>query len=175
MALTAYEDHSGPEITTPESGGYPREPDPVPGDPDYVAELDGAWDVPRLLPARFFDDRRCEPAKTEAEARRSLAVAGRLASSCCGWTLPHPTADDFYEAVRAEKPTTEQEMLLGVWMDEATAEEAFDAWRDNVYTWRQLAEACRRTGRRRCRLYRTLNTHSLWVGDEDPDELWKEP
>ena len=65
-------------------------------------------------------------------------------------------------------------MLLGVWMDEATAEEAFDAWRDNVYTWRQLAEACRRTGRRRCRLYRTLNTHSLWVGDEDPDELWKE-
>ena len=136
--------------------------------------LDGAWDVPRLLPARFFDDRRCEPAKAEAEARRSPAVAGRLASSCCGWTLPHPTAEDFYEAVRAERPTAEQEMLLGVWMDEASAEEAFDAWRDNAYTWRELAEACRRTGRRRCRLYRTLNTYSLWVGDEDPAELWKE-
>ncbi len=174
MPLTAYEDHSGPELTTPESGGYPREPDPVPGDPDYMPDQEGAWQAPRLLPGRFFEDRYREPRKTEAHARQSAAVEGRIAGSCCGWRRPHPTSSDFYDAVRAEEPTPEQKMLIEMWMDEALEEEILDAWRDNVYTWRQLAEACRRTGRRRCRLYRVLNTHSLWVGDEDLEELWTE-
>ena len=33
-----------------------------------------------------------------------------------------------------------------MWMSEATANEMIDAWRDHCYTWRELAEACRRHG-----------------------------
>lgn len=71
---------------------------------------------------------------------RSRAVSARLGSSCCGWRKI-PTAAEFYDAIRARKPSTRQKLLILTWLKEATKEDFLYAWAEGVYSWRQLAKA----------------------------------
>lgn len=77
--------------------------------------------------------------------RTSEAVARRLISSCAGWPR-RPTASEFYDAIRAERPTRRQQVLISVWAVEASSLDLFDAWGEHVYTWRQLVAALHRAG-----------------------------
>ena len=175
MPLTAYRDPR-PGMGTPERGCYPDEPDPRPGDEDYLCPdlRDSPWWMPRLLPARLFGKATDVPMAPEAEGRRSKTVTRRIASSCAGWAPPHPSADEFYDAVRAEKPSDRQSALLGMWMNEASEDDLYGAWYEGAYTWTILAAACRRTGRRRAPIYRVLNTQSKWTADMPMEETWSD-
>lgn len=101
----------------------------------------------------------------------SEAVARRLASSCAGWAKK-PTAAEFYEAIRAQEPTERQKVLLGVWAVEATSLDLFDAWGEQVYTWRSLAAALHRVEHldAHCR-FRELNRMAT-VGEYEGIDLW---
>ena len=107
----------------------------------------------KLAPAERFTD---EPASRrlrerfgalgpEGTGRQSRAVEGRFLSCCAGWKRT-PTADELYEAIRAENPTKRQETVLRTWLLEATWGELLDAWVQQVYTWRELAAAMHRIG-----------------------------
>ena len=126
----------------------------------------------RLLPAEFFDERFRDTEPDETLARHSPTVRRRFASSCAGWPSPHPTSEELYDALRAERPTERQEAVIDVWADEATEEEVVQAWVENVYSWGMLARACRRSGRLRRPIHLILNIHSRWTGAEPPERTW---
>ena len=173
MPLTAYRDPR-PGMTRPDRGCYPDEPDPRPGDEDYGGGIAGRtpWWKPRLLPEKFFRREDDLPMAPELEGRRSRTVAKRIAGSCAGWEPPRPTADEFYDALRAPQPTPRQEALVFMWLNEASEGEVYGAWLEGAYTWRILAEAARRTGQRRSAAYRVLNTNSSWSADLSMEETW---
>ena len=75
--------------------------------------------------------------------RHARAVQRRLASGCAGWKR-RPTADEFYDAVRAEQPTDRQASIVRMWGAEATVAELIEAWVQQAYTLRQLVAALRR-------------------------------
>ncbi len=83
-----------------------------------------------------------DPAQTGRHAR---AVAGRIGSSCAGWERP-PTPAEFYEAVRAERPSERQKAIVLMWVGEATTHEIMAAWAQHAYTFRQLARAAALAG-----------------------------
>ena len=90
-------------------------------------------------------DRLCpgvDPAETGPNAR---AVAGRIGSSCAGWAKP-PTPKEFYDAVRAGRPTERQKAIVLMWATEATTHEIMAAWAQHAYTFRQLARAATAAG-----------------------------
>ena len=118
-----------------------------------------------LRPAACFSTRRPTPDQRAAIRPRALpeeirqqsgTIGARLASSCAGWAEP-PTAAEFYAAIRAEPPTARQRHILDAWMREASWEEIVGGWADEVYTFRELAEALHRAGLGRCRWARGLN------------------
>ena len=126
----------------------------------------------RLLPQQFFDERLHDSEPDENRARHSTTVGRRLASSCAGWPAPHPTSEELYDALRADRPTERQQALIDVWADETTEEEVMQAWVENVYSWGMLARACRNSGRQRRPVYLILNIHSRWTGAEPPEKTW---
>ncbi len=83
-----------------------------------------------------------DPAETGRNAR---AVEGRIGSSCAGWAKP-PTPGEFYEAVRAGRPTERQKAIVLMWVTEATTHELMAAWAQHAYTFRQLAQAAAAAG-----------------------------
>ena len=83
-----------------------------------------------------------EPAETGRKAR---AVAGRIGSSCAGWARP-PTPAEFYDAVRADRPSERQKAIVLMWVTEATTREIMAAWAQHAYTFRQLARAATAAG-----------------------------
>ena len=103
----------------------------------------------------------------------SEAVTRRILSSCAGWP-ERPNAAEFYEAVRAEKPSDHQKALISMWAVEAETLDLFDAWGEHVYTWRLLVAAFHRAGPLRTyKRFRQLNRMamvpecrgvSLWSG-----------
>ena len=107
-----------------------------------------------LAPAEAFSSRRgstslrarcgirTEPGQTGPE---SAAVTRRIASSCAGWVRP-PTGAEFYEAVRAENPTTRQAQIISMWLFEATSVEIMLAWAEEAYSFRELVTAIHKTG-----------------------------
>ena len=107
-----------------------------------------------LAPAEAFGDRRgsaelrarcgirTEPGATGPE---SSAVAARIAGSCAGWVEP-PTAAEFFEAVRAEAPTTRQADIISMWLLEATNDEVLLAWAEEAYSFRELVNAIHKAG-----------------------------
>ena len=118
-----------------------------------------------LRPAGCFSERRPTPreraairprARPEEVGQQSGTIGARLASSCAGWAQ-HPTAADFYAAIRAEQPTERQRHVLDAWIREASWEEIVGGWADEVYTFRELAGALHRAGLGRCRWARGLN------------------
>ena len=100
-----------------------RKENPVPctdpWDPNYDYEFERSQikrsDITVLPPERFTDEPMPEHRKKnlrgewyekakKAGPRNSPIVEGRFAQVCCGWPDP-PTAEELYEAVRAENPT----------------------------------------------------------------------
>ena len=107
-----------------------------------------------LAPAGAFDTER-----GNAEIRRSCGVTtdetetgpdsrtvrNRIARSCAGWP-DRPTGREFYEAIRAPRPTERQRCLISMWMLEATDEDVILAWAEEAYTLRDLVAAAHRAG-----------------------------
>ena len=155
------------------------EPKPQPGpwrrhERESARTLDN-WEHDRLMPAEAFDDESATDAdlyrlvhdpEPAATGPRSRTVASRMASSGAGCAQP-PTARELYDAIRAERPTSRQKSLLGLWANEAEWFELIDAWAERAYTLRQLVGALHRAGITRSRHSRTLNR---WAARRDVAE-----
>ena len=103
------------------------------------------------------DQRRFGRSRDPRDSREhSLAVRIRLARSCAGWSQP-PTSEEFYGAVRAERPDRRQAAILRVWATEADWQELIEGWAERAYTLRQLVGSLHRAGVLRCRAARVLN------------------
>lgn len=132
-------------------------------EPDRWPQFSGHEPPPvRVRPAEEFDDDYWDPrgnADPRTRGRKSNAVEGRLSGSCCGWNL-RPTAAEFHEAVAADEPTERQKEVVGVLIDEGTAEEMARAYFEGAFTWRRLVRIMTaRNGGRPHRLARFIN---LW-------------
>ena len=90
-------------------------------------------------------ERLCPGIDRAETGRNARAVAGRIGSSCAGWARP-PTPAEFYEAVRAERPSERQKAVVLMWVTEATTHEIMAAWAQHAYTFRQLARAAAAAG-----------------------------
>ena len=90
-------------------------------------------------------ERLCPGIHPAETGRRARAVAGRIGSSCAGWARP-PTPEEFYEALRAERPSERQKAVVLMWVTEATTHEIMAAWAQHAYTFRQLARAAAAAG-----------------------------
>ena len=110
------------------------------------------WAPATLLPAEAFSDepageavfrRLCAP--EAPRGRHAWAVRRRIMSSCAGWA-ERPTAGEFYDAVRASRPTDRQQAIVRTWGAEATLEDLVEAWAQQAYTFRQLVRALHRAG-----------------------------
>lgn len=112
-------------------------------------ERDRDAEPPVLAPAEAFDDTR--PGEEFRErfhpehdsdqlGRCSRAVRRRLGSSCAGWRRK-PGPEEFYDAVRASRPSPRERQLIRTWLQEASREDLLYAWAEGVYTWRELARA----------------------------------
>ena len=77
---------------------------------------------------------------TERAGRRG---ANRLELRRLGET---PDTGEFYEAVRAERPSERQKAVVLMWVTEATTHEIMAAWAQHAYTFRQLARAAAAAG-----------------------------
>ena len=108
------------------------------------------WAPATLLPAEAFSDelaseavflRLCAP--EARRGRQAWAVHRRIMSSCAGWEQ-RPTAGEFYDAVRASRPTDRQKVIVRMWGAEATLEDLVEAWAQQAYTFRQLVRALHR-------------------------------
>ena len=109
------------------------------------------------------DQRRFGRSRDPRDSReRSLAVRIRLARSCAGWSEP-PTSEEFYRAIRAERPDGRQAAILRVWVTETDWQELMQGWAERAYTLRQLVGSLHRAGVHRCRAARILNG---WRRDE---------
>ena len=79
----------------------------------------------------------------EETGPHSWTVQKRIARSCAGWPEP-PTAEEFHDALRAQKPTRRQQNLISMWMLEASNEDVILAWAEEAYTIRELVAAVHR-------------------------------
>lgn len=108
------------------------------------------WRPATLLPPDAFSDRPAAEdvfrrlyAPGTPRGRHALAVRLRLASGCAGWKR-RPAAEEFYDAVRADRPTERQASIIRMWGTEATTAEIIEAWVQHAYTLRQLVAALHR-------------------------------
>ena len=111
-------------------------------------------DDTRLAPPQTFIDSRGS-ARVRADCGivvppdevgpNSRTVARRIASACAGWRKP-PTPREFFDAVRAERPSPRQAGIITMWLREATDDELILAWTEEAYTFRQFANAIHRSG-----------------------------
>ena len=132
------------------------------------ATIAGLWPEDRqetLLPAESFDE---EPAgerftkllrlnePVTASGPDSPTIALWLGCRCAGWPRT-PTSREFYEAVRAKRPTSRQRAILDAWANQADWTEVLQAWAEHAYTMRELVAALRRNGLGQCRIARSVN------------------
>ncbi|MYH30880.1 MAG: hypothetical protein F4018_19820 [Acidobacteria bacterium] len=117
-------------------------------------ERDRDAEPPMLVPAEAFDDTRPDEEFRERFhpdhdpgqlGRHSRAVRRRLGSSCAGWRRK-PRPEEFYDAVRASRPSPRERQLIRTWLQEASREDFLYAWAEGVYTWRELARAVHAAG-----------------------------
>ena len=105
------------------------------------------WAPATLLPPSVFSDdpatdhdfERLEDPHART-GRQADAVHFRLMSSCAGWKT-RPTASEFYDAVRATRPTARQRAIVSAWGREATIHEILEAWAQRAYTDRELVRS----------------------------------
>lgn len=89
------------------------------------------------------------PRHPDATGRRgpeSPTVEGVLTSSCCGWSR-RPDAREFFEALRADRPTSRQLAVGCAFINEADIDQILTAHLEGAFTWRQLALLMHRSGR----------------------------
>ena len=105
------------------------------------------WAAAALLPPSAFSDDPATDRDFERlddpnarTGRHADAVHFRLMSSCAGWKT-RPTASEFYDAVRATRPTARQQAIVSAWGREATYFELIEAWAQRAYTDRELVRA----------------------------------
>ena len=100
-----------------------------------------------LLPPEAFSDmeaterdfrRLCE--QGTGTGRRAAAVHRCIMGSSAGWRK-RPSASEFYNAVRARRPTEREQNIIRMWGREATYRELIEAWAQRAYTDRQLVAA----------------------------------
>ena len=110
------------------------------------------WAPAMLLPPSAFSDdpatdrdfERLEDPNART-GRHADAVHFRLMSSCAGWKT-RPTSREFYDAVRASRPTARQRAIVSAWRREATYFELLEAWAQRAYTDRELVRALHLAG-----------------------------
>ena len=128
------------------NAGY-ADPDRVRQEAERRRDEEDRWAPATLLPPEAFSEaeatprdfrRLCEPGA--GTGRHAAAVHRRIMSSCAGWRR-RPTAEEFYEAVRATRPTARQQAIIDMWGREATFQELLEAWAERAYTDRQLVRA----------------------------------
>ena len=85
-----------------------------------------------------------DPAQTGPEAAAIKAV---IAGGCNGWKNP-PSSREVYEAMRAEQRTPRQTCCTDVVTREASFVELMRAYREQAFTWRQVARALAEAGGR---------------------------
>ena len=131
--------------------GY-ADPDRVRREAERRRREEDPWAPATLLPPEAFSDaeaterdflRLCEP--SAGTGRQAAAVHRRIMSSCAGWKR-RPTTEEFYEAVRATRPTRRQQVIVDMWGREATFQELLEAWVQRAYTDRQLVRALHLAG-----------------------------
>lgn len=132
------------------------------------ATVTGLWPEDRpetLLPAEHFEDapagerftkllRLSEP--VTAAGPDSPTVALWLGCRCAGWPRT-PTSREFYDAIRAKRPTSRQCAILDMWANQADWTEVLQAWAEHAYTMRGLVAALHRNGLGRCGIARSVN------------------
>jgi len=72
----------------------------------------------QLRPLDDFSDEYADPTRyrtvdQERVGPKSAVLQGLINGECCGWAK-RPTTGEFYEAMRAEDPTTRQKSLAGI-------------------------------------------------------------
>ena len=119
-------------------------------------------------PADYFDlwpdhDPACMGAASEAVARR-------IALSCAGW--PHrPTGQEFYDALRAERPTSRQRAIVGMWAVEASRLDMLDQRRRSTHRASDTGDVPRDAGSVRTRRVPALRSRRIGRGREQIDDL----
>ena len=128
----------------------------------------GLWPEDReqtLLPAESFGDQPASERFTKllrlnepvtASGPDSPTIALWLGCRCAGWPRT-PTGREFYDAVRAKRPTSRQRAILDAWANQADWTEVLQAWAEHAFTMRELVAALRRNGLARCRIARSVN------------------
>ena len=101
--------------------------------------IDPASSIADLVPEAAGDT------PPDERGTRSRALAFHIASACSGYAA-QPTPAELHASFHTTTPTTRTEMLVRMWMDEASPKDFFDAWLEHCYTWRELAAACHRHG-----------------------------
>ena len=106
--------------------GY-ADPDRVRREAERRRDEEDRWAPATLLPPEAFSDaeatrrdfqRLCAPGA--GTGRHAATVHRRIMSSCAGWRR-RPTAEEFYEAVRATRLTVRQQAIIDMWGREATS------------------------------------------------------
>lgn len=103
------------------------------------ATIEAASSIADLVPEAAGDT------PPDGRGPRSRALAFHIASACSGYAAP-PTPAELHAAFHTTTPTTRTEMLVRMWMDEASPRDFFDGWLEHCYSWRELAAACHRHG-----------------------------
>ena len=138
---------------------------------DELGARDPAGEPDVLAPAAQFSDRQGSAAlrarvgwerPPDQLRERSETVRRRILSSCAGWPR-WPTAEEFYEAVRAPALTRYQRHLVSMWVMEAEWGETLRAWAEEAYTVRELVAAIHRTGTATDRRSRNRELNSLRI------------
>ena len=119
----------------------------------------------QLRPLDDFSDEYADPTeyRTVDQARvgpKSAVLQGLIDGDCCGWAKS-PTSEEFYEAMRAEKPTARQKSLAGVLL-RARFWDLMGAWMEAAFTWRQLARAMSRRQWQEPQRVREINRSATW-------------
>ena len=100
----------------------------------------------------FSDEYRALPPDVDPEQTgpESAAIKSVIAGGCNGWKKP-PTSRDVYAAMQARQPTPREVCCTDVVTREASVGELMQAYREQAFTWRQVARGLAAAGGRPAR------------------------
>ncbi len=106
---------------------------------------DHAFERERLLPAERFSDETAadETRGREQRGRHSTAIRMVPRPATSGWER-RPTSGEFYDAIRADAPTSRQRAIVSTVITESRWRQIVEAWLQGAFTLRQLARAMHR-------------------------------
>ena len=113
-----------------------------------------------LPPERFSDEYAPEDPEVPGErGPASSAVEAVIAGACSGWGRK-PDAKEFYEAMRAKRPTRRQQTVASVMIAEGTLDHILLAYLQGAFTWRRLVRMMHRGGLYNGELAHYVNMHA---------------